>query len=61
LELYLLCDDVEGTVAELTGKGVEMTGPVADRGWGLLTGVRLPGGGQVGLYEPRHLTAHGAS
>jgi catechol 2,3-dioxygenase-like lactoylglutathione lyase family enzyme len=60
-ELYLLCDDLEGTVAELTGKGVETTGPVADRGWGRLTGIRLPGGGQVGLYEPRHPTAHGSS
>jgi len=60
-ELYLLCDDVEETVAELTGKGVETTGPVADRGWGMLTGVRLPGGGEVGLYEPDHPTAHSSS
>ena len=59
-ELYLLCDDVEATVADLTSKGVETTGPVADRGWGLLTGVRLPGGGEVGLYQPRHPTAHGS-
>jgi hypothetical protein len=34
------------------------TGPPSDRGWGLLTGIRLPGGGQLGLYEPRHPTAH---
>src|SRR4029078_7030511 len=60
-ELYLLCDDVEGTVSELTNKGVETTGPVADRGWGRLTGVRLPGVGRVGLYEPRHPTAHDSS
>jgi catechol 2,3-dioxygenase-like lactoylglutathione lyase family enzyme len=59
-ELYLLCDDVEATIADLTAKGVETTGPVADRGWGLLSGIRLPGGGEVGLYEPRHPTVHGS-
>ena len=53
-ELYLMCDDVEATVAALEGKGVELTGPVSDEGWGLVTGIRLPGGGALGLYEPRH-------
>jgi catechol 2,3-dioxygenase-like lactoylglutathione lyase family enzyme len=53
-ELYLMCDDVRATVAELEGKGVELTGPVTDEGFGLVTGIRLPGGGELGLYEPRH-------
>jgi predicted enzyme related to lactoylglutathione lyase len=53
-ELYLTCDDIEATVSELTAKGVEFAGPVVDRGWGLLTAIRLPGGGELGLYEPRH-------
>jgi catechol 2,3-dioxygenase-like lactoylglutathione lyase family enzyme len=53
-EVYLLCDDVQATVAELAEKGVEFTEPVADRGFGLLTHLRLPGGGLLGLYEPRH-------
>jgi hypothetical protein len=53
-ELYLMCDDIHAAVAELHGKGVETTGPVADRGWGLVTGIALPGGGSLGLYEPRH-------
>lgn len=53
-ELYLMCDDAEGTVRELTAKGVRFTEPVTDAGWGLLTRFRLPGGGEVGLYEPRH-------
>ena len=57
-QLYLMCDDVEATLAELAAKGVESTGPVSDQGWGLLTGIRLPGGGELGLYEPRHPTAH---
>jgi catechol 2,3-dioxygenase-like lactoylglutathione lyase family enzyme len=53
-ELYLMCDDVESTVQELAEKGVEFTGPVIDQGWGLVTALRLPGGGELGLYEPRH-------
>jgi catechol 2,3-dioxygenase-like lactoylglutathione lyase family enzyme len=56
IELYLMCDDVEATVAELQAKGVEFTRPVSDEGWGLVTALRVPGGGQLGLYEPRHPT-----
>jgi predicted enzyme related to lactoylglutathione lyase len=56
-ELYLMCDDITKTVAELESKGVELTGPVGDEGWGLLTGIKIPGGGIIGLYEPRHPTA----
>jgi catechol 2,3-dioxygenase-like lactoylglutathione lyase family enzyme len=57
-ELYLMCDDVNATVADLTAKGVEFAKPVSDQGWGLLTSIRLPGGGELGLYQPRHATAH---
>ena len=53
-ELYLMCDDVHATVAELEARGVEFTRPVSDEGFGLLTAIRLPGGGELGLYEPRH-------
>ena len=53
-ELYLMCDDVAATVAKLESKGVRFTAPVADRGWGLVTRFELPGGGEIGLYEPRH-------
>ena len=53
-ELYLMCDDVDATVADLAAKGVEFTQPVTDARWGRLTRFRLPGGGEVGLYEPRH-------
>jgi hypothetical protein len=41
-------------VDELKAKGVEFSGPVRDEGWGLLTAMTLPGGGELGLYEPRH-------
>jgi len=57
-ELYLMCDDITATVAELKDKGVEFTEPVTDQGWGLLTAFALPGGGTLGLYEPRHPVAH---
>ncbi len=56
-ELYLMCDEIHATVKELTAQGVEFTGPVSDQGFGLMTALRLPGGGELGLYEPRHPTA----
>ena len=52
-ELYLLCDDVEEFVAEMARQGVA-TGPVTDEAWGLLTRLTLPGGGALGVYQPRH-------
>lgn len=55
-ELYLMCDDVRATIDELTNKGVEFARPVSDEGFGLLTAIQLPGGGELGLYEPRHPT-----
>ena len=48
------CDDVEATVAELKAKGVEFTGPVEDRGYGLVTHFKVPGGFAVQLYQPRY-------
>ena len=57
-ELYMMCDDIEATVADLTAKGVEFTGPVENQGFGLLTRVKIPGAGEIGLYQPRHATAY---
>jgi hypothetical protein len=57
-ELYLMCDDVEGFVEEMRGKGVACGKP-EDQGWGVLTHVPLPGGGRLGVYEPRHPLAIG--
>src|SRR4051794_37193876 len=53
-ELYLMCDDIEATVRELAAKGAEFSGAVTRQRWGLLTTLELPGGGRLGLYEPRH-------
>ncbi len=53
-ELFLMCDDVATTVTELSARGIKTTMPISDRGWGLVTQLRLPGGDTIGLYEPRH-------
>jgi catechol 2,3-dioxygenase-like lactoylglutathione lyase family enzyme len=52
--LYLMCDDIERTVAELRGKGVEVVGEVRDERWGRLAAVRLPDGSELPIYQPRH-------
>jgi hypothetical protein len=52
-EFYLMCDDVEALLARMKDRGVA-TERVQNQGWGLLTQVRLPGGGKLGIYQPRH-------
>ncbi|MEO8127160.1 MAG: VOC family protein [Bryobacteraceae bacterium] len=56
-ELYLMCDDVAATVTKLAEQGV-VCSPVIDQRWGLLTQLTLPGGSQLGLYQPKHPLAH---
>jgi len=53
-ELYLMCDDIHETLAELRARGVEVARDVTDQGWGLLAAIRLPDGSEFPLYEPRH-------
>ena len=53
-ELYLMCDDIQATLAELRGKGVEVAQDVSDQGWGLLAAIRLPDGSELPIYQPRH-------
>jgi catechol 2,3-dioxygenase-like lactoylglutathione lyase family enzyme len=57
IEFYLMCDDLHATMSELTAKGVEF-GEVSEQGWGLLTTLKVPGAGEIGLYEPRHPVAY---
>ena len=57
-ELYLMCVDLPATLAHLASRGVRPTSEPLDRGWGVVTGIRLPSGLILGLYEPRHATAH---
>ncbi|HET6177451.1 MAG TPA: VOC family protein [Candidatus Sulfotelmatobacter sp.] len=54
--LYLMCDDLEALMASLKAKNVHCT-EVQTAGWGTTTTIRLPSGGSIGLYQPRHPTA----
>ena len=58
VEFYLMCDDLPATMSDLKAKGVEFTGEVTERGWGTLATLRVPGAGEVGLYQPRHPVAY---
>jgi predicted enzyme related to lactoylglutathione lyase len=53
-----MCDDIAATMADLEAKGAEFTSPVTEQGFGLVTSIAVPGGGELGLYEPRHRTAY---
>ncbi len=52
-ELYFMCEDIDALRATLVAKGVACT-EVDDQGWGKLIRLTLPGGGALGVYEPRH-------
>lgn len=52
-EFYLMCDDVDGFIKDMTARGV-VCGPVHNQPWGALTQIVLPGGGKLGVYQPRH-------
>jgi catechol 2,3-dioxygenase-like lactoylglutathione lyase family enzyme len=52
-ELYLMCDDLKAEIAALGKKGVRCS-DVQEARWGSITKVRLPGGGEIGLYQPKH-------
>ena len=52
-EFYLMCDDIAAFVAQMNKSGIAC-GQVDDQGWGLLSQLTLPGGGKLGVYQPRH-------
>ena len=52
-ETYLICEDIEAFVSKVSGQGISC-GTIEDQGWGLLSSVTLPGGGTIGVYEPKH-------
>jgi hypothetical protein len=58
-ELYLLCDDIETTVADLAARGIGVEAGISDQGWGRLVTLLLPSGAALGVYEPRHPVAAG--
>ena len=52
-ELYFMCDDVEAFIKKMREEGIAC-GSIKDEGWGLLSDLTLPGGGKIGVYQPRH-------
>lgn len=52
-ELFLMCDDINAFIADVSEHGIAC-GEIQQTGWGILTSVTLPGGGKVGVYQPRH-------
>jgi catechol 2,3-dioxygenase-like lactoylglutathione lyase family enzyme len=60
-ELYLLCTDIDTTLSELEGKGIRVERPPHDERWGRTATIRLPGGGELGIYEPKHPLASSAT
>jgi catechol 2,3-dioxygenase-like lactoylglutathione lyase family enzyme len=52
-EMYLMCDDLKTQISVLQKKGVKV-GEISEQRWGTLTTMTLPGGGTIGLYEPKH-------
>ena len=58
-EFYLMTDDVDALVAEMKARNIACS-PVQNQGWGLLTQLTLPGGGRLGVYQPRHARPKGA-
>lgn len=57
-EISLVCDDIDATVAELSAKGAEFSGAVQDRGFGRTAMMKVPGAGEMMVYEPRHPLAY---
>ena len=53
-DLYFLCDDLDETIRDLVAKGVEFTQATSEERWGRVSRFRLPGGGELGIYEPHH-------
>jgi catechol 2,3-dioxygenase-like lactoylglutathione lyase family enzyme len=53
-ELYLMTDDLDATLAQLSQRGVTAASEPSDQGWGVLASIEVPGVGPLGLYEPRH-------
>jgi hypothetical protein len=56
-ELYLMSDDLKATIKALKHKRVKFSPPVKER-WGIVAKIKLPGGGELGLYQPKHVLAH---
>jgi hypothetical protein len=57
-DVSFICDDLEATVTELRSKGAEFDGQPSDQGWGIGINLRIPGAGDVLLFQPRYQPSH---
>ena len=57
--ISFIVDDLESTMAELSGRGAEFSSGPDDHGYGIIAMVKVPGADDVQLYQPRHETAYG--
>lgn len=55
-ELFFMCNDLQAEIGTLAEKGIPCS-DVQDTSWGSITRIQLPGGGKIGLYQPKHATA----
>ena len=53
-QLFLMCDDLDATLKELAHKGAKVSDEITDQRWGRAGSLRLPGGGELFVYEPKH-------
>jgi hypothetical protein len=56
-ELYLMCDNLDATIASLAAKGIQTAAPVTEERWGRVTSLQLGDGSTLGIYQPKHPTA----
>ena len=56
--LYLMCDDIDATLADLVARGVTIVRPVTEERWGRLAAIAMPSGAELPLYQPLHPVAH---
>ena len=54
-ELFLMCDDLAATLNDLKSQNVKVS-EVSEQRWGKLSTLTLPGGGKIGIYEPKHVS-----
>jgi catechol 2,3-dioxygenase-like lactoylglutathione lyase family enzyme len=59
-ELYLMCEDLKTATSALKAKGIHFS-ETQELSWGRLTRIKLPGGGELGLYQPKHARPTGVS
>lgn len=53
-DVSLMCDDLQKTMVDLTAKGARFIGEVRDEGWGVTAQLKVPGAGEMTLYQPRY-------